>query len=117
MGKEYYKVFREEGKSLQSVHCNPPVIYSRRGWTSAPQDALNHGYGLLVFEDLDDACWFWSSRDAVIYSVKIEGIFPFLPPIRDFNRQYPWRTYRLTSSWPEGTVMVRSVKLLKEVKK
>ena len=127
---KHYKVIREYCDSLtnEDVKCsavaegNAQVIYKVGQWVKAPVTFSNCGYHLLVFTKLQAAQDFICGLDDyVIYEAHVRGIID-LPDEGCFDVTLISRyeipalqKTRLTFGWPDGSRMVRKVKLVKLV--
>lgn len=126
----YYKVVRplKSGALASAVARNRFLrrIYSTEKWTHAPKCAMKKGYGILVFVDRGTAESFRCEGLAQeIWEAEVDGKMT-LPPgrletsiVQRFQKALSlenllglnWRE----DSWPDGTAMFRSVKLIRRV--
>ena len=115
----YYKIIKKGGKKLQSLVASPPTNYKIGEWTVASEEADELGYGLLVFESVEQAKESICTRHVNLFTCEVRGIYPNLPPMKHWRADHPWREeWRFLHGrhfWPRGTVMVTAVKLLEEV--
>ena len=125
--KHYKVVLDFDGKYVSAVVFNRAVVtYSTETWAKAPAELAENGYHLLVFSSLGVAESFALSNRgcgqvARIFEVHVRGIVTLTETGR-FDRyrvsQYSIRECMKNSiwwPWPEGSVMARKVKLVREV--
>jgi len=116
---KYYKVLRRQWgtDNLVSAYAQgKAAVEYEVGKLSTPPEWLNNlGYGLTVFDTLEHAVAFTGSSLFFIFEVSVMGRIrePLLPYIRSENliigNMKPAGTY----TWPEGTLMVDGIILLK----
>ena len=117
---KYYKVINNKEGNLSSAvlpsYHEGFTKYSLEHWVGAPKKLVVAGYHLLVFNNQKAARWFvehFQSND-IIYRCKVRGIIQKLPPLRTTSGIGFFST-NMGGPWPEGTVMVKKVKLIHEV--
>jgi len=112
MKKYYYKVLDMPGMTSWLACGLAKVIYRQGEWVEAPRWLAVKGYHLLVFESLGSARRYVGRSMPCIYRCVVEGVITPLPQMLTLRilRQgvFDFAPY----NWPEGTVMVRRVKLL-----
>lgn len=127
---KHYKVIRTYCDRLtnESVNCSAvaeghaKVIYKVRQWVKAPVTFSNYGYHLLVFTKLQAAQDFICGLDDYeIYEAHVRGIIDlpnngcFDVVLLSCNGILALQDTRLKFAWPDGSRMVREVKLIKRV--
>ncbi len=113
---------RTEFGSVSLPTSHPGAVKYRRGeWSSAPQHCQERGYHLLVFDDLLLAKRFTEDQfpggTTVMFYCETQGIIKELPLMQGiFNYPFPgFHDMNNYFCWPKGTVMVKKVKLIREV--
>jgi len=114
-----YKVVKIRGSRLRSciiMGKTAGVTYIPGKEVHAPEWLAERGYHLCVFKRLDDAKNFrLGSNRQRIWLVDIKGVIRNLPPILNST----WIPFKDMSHaggrWPSGTIMAKSVTLIKEV--
>jgi len=118
--KKYYKVtidFDGRQCSCSTYGGKASVKYYEHSWSEPPTWLSEKGYGLFVFDNLKNARKFikyFSQPDFKLWQCEVEGKFSSLPV--PLSRSYLDCGYLLPvahAKFPEGTVMVKKVKLLK----
>jgi hypothetical protein len=94
------------------------VYYEVDEWVTAPTWLADNGYGIFVFNTLRDAMEF--SRcfyRPIIWECEIEGIYSELPlAIQADGLEHGWIAFTdPLFCFPEGTIMVEKVKLIRKV--
>jgi len=94
------------------------VYYIVDEWATAPEWLAKAGYGLFVFNTLRNAMEFAGCfYIPIIWECEIEGIYSELPPA--ISREGLCRGMSLLTDplfcFPEGTIMVEKVKLIRKV--
>lgn len=111
--KAYKVVLPENGKLRSCIMRRRNAIrtYVPGKETYTPKWLANRGYYLCVFRTLVQARHFAIDGER-IWLASVRGILRKLPPM--LCMQYvPFQQTK--DSWPEGTIMVKSVKLIEEV--
>ncbi len=121
--KKYYKVtidFDGRQDSCSAYGGKANVRYSRYSWSEPPAWLSEKGYGLFVFDNLKHAKKFYknlSCPDLRIWQCEIEDRFASLPlPLYRSYLDCGYISPAPYAKFPEGTIMVGKVKLIKQVK-
>ena len=123
----YKVVLLYEGSGLYSVNILDRLVvrYEIGEWTEAPPHARKMGYHLLAFRTLSEACAFRDFFGSSCPIYECEGLYPVepLPPslkgeeLRRLMKGevFEPKTKTKEGSWPEGTVMFKKIKLVRQV--
>jgi hypothetical protein len=106
---KYYKLVTADLRSW--VDSPGSIQYIKGQFVKAPQQYLEKGYGLCVFNSLIQAKR-QTNLGNRIFECKVRGVFKELPPRLHFHDFTP---YTENFEWFEGTRMCSEVKLTKEV--
>lgn len=117
-------VSEDEGRYWSCRARASQVEYSTEKWSVAPEAADKLGYGLLVFDTIENAITFslatGGSSDR-FFECEVRGIIAN-PPRLVATAPFPWsprfdpESPDSRSRWtPKGTIMVTAVKLLWEI--
>lgn len=111
------------GYSSFWVQGYPELTYIEGQWTEAKKELVDLGYGITVFDTLDNANLFcWKNTTSIIYEVEAKGEIKRkggrkmilsvydLEDFKHFDVGYG-RAY----TWPTGTEMYKKIKLLRKV--
>ena len=126
---KHYKVVTHDLKSVQNFGNVAGVQYIKDDWAHAHDWLQARGYGLMVFNSRKAVTDFFKHTSARLFECHVRKIKHKLPmrglscywtdsylPITD---KATWVTALIArgilTSWPKGTVMVKSVKLTREV--
>lgn len=119
---KYYKVVRKIGDHLTSAIARScAVVYYTVGeWHNAPNWLASEGYGLFVFAHFYHARLFKNTcffhNDLHIYECEVYGVFDSLPVYMSVGVISNGTVCPMKyASFPRGTIMVKSVKLIEEV--
>ena len=117
---KYYKVVCKRGGVLRSAVVKGKksgVTYKKGEWVHAPEWLNKKGYGLLVFDDKERAIDFASKRDeySEVWECEIGELFTTIPKTAFLNYLLKGKLSPYSYDWPDGTQMVRHVKLYKRV--
>ena len=114
----YYKVCARESTGLVSmvVRGRAKVSYGI-GQVSTPPPWLEaQGYGLLVFSTLEQARhWAKTWGECRVFECEVGEVMPLPPCCSTFVASFRGRLAPIRDPWLEGSVMVSSVTLTKEV--
>lgn len=131
-----YKVVMDtlKGYYVSSVVCNKAqVIYRVGEWAEAPEWLKQYGYHLTAFNEYYFAHAFhdraisvnteYNNKVFMVFEAEAKGVLTELPPraniaeLDDYNRlAVPYHTHcEDYEKWPRGTIMVKQIKLVKEV--
>lgn len=114
-----YKVIEKRRDKLRScivIGKNAAVTYIPKKAVYAPEWLAKKGYHLCVFRKLDNAKRFAGRRSHKIWLANIRGIILHLPRPLDTSFLTTKNIVGAGGSWPVGTIMAKSVTLIKEVK-
>lgn len=116
----YYKVTNSKLESVWARGTDLGIQYKLNEFVYADPDVYKLGYGLCVFNDLTKAQNF-ACEDDRIFECEIEDVVHGLLPVRLFvmdvcKQNVVNFTQPEILHWLSGTVLVRGVKLTKELK-
>ena len=139
---KYYKALSEvNGRFLScSVENKAEVSYIIDTWVRAPSWLACRGYHLFVYDDLENARWVVNNNIRLpkkaeqimhgapisgdkaisylrIYECEVQGVCSRLPQPLGLAKLGEGEIELSDTAFPGGTVMVKGVKLLREVKK
>jgi hypothetical protein len=116
----YYKIVQVSRGILRysyafDIEDMPCVMYKPDYWTIASEESLHEGYGLFVFDSYEAAVQ-CMQLGMELWEADVEGAHKGpLPPFLDVVALA--EGYRVVNrnsdTWPQGTIMVRAVKLVK----
>ena len=120
------KVVRRIGKaefgSIALPTSHPGAVkYEVGKWSLAPQHRQEKGYHLLVFDDLLLANRFVEDQfpegSSVVFYCEVREIIKELPLMQGIFSYPSLGFHDMTAyfTWPKGTIMVKKVKLVKEI--
>jgi hypothetical protein len=120
MKRKYYKVVLDMGDDLLScwVDGKAQVEYKINKWVSAPNWLTDKGYHLCVFKSLKVAKIYLLVviPRCCIFECEVKGIKTKLPIMLGVDNLMNGEFYPICNKWPQGTVMAKQVKLIREVK-
>lgn len=126
------KVYQNEIYSFNAFFSRSPVqdiclkLYKINEWTHADKELIELGYGLFVFNTLENALKYrnvyqWSGNTAV-FSAEIEeedimNSSIYINVWRDINtiEEFKEKLSNFDTRPPEGTIIVKKCKLIKEI--
>lgn len=114
-----FKLVKVKKGSLVSIRAygSAQVTYKRDTWSKAPKWLQDKGYHLLAFNSLEIALAIQKKFEpqSQLWECSWVGSIIILP---EKLGQYGLsiKNIKPCGSWPKGTIMVRSLKLLKKVK-
>lgn len=122
----YYKVLSYKNGNLYSCIAggNAQIQYKKDEFVQAPEWLQKINYHLLVFDSKLTAIDFMRNNPGgktVLYTCEIKNIIKNLPLCFSFpgllNKLTNFTTFNYPNliNWPNGTIMVKEVKLIKEV--
>jgi len=118
-GGKYYKVVSEVNGSLGSavMKDKAKVEYILGAWVSAPPWLACKEYHLFVYDKLIGAECLATNTGHYIYNCEVRGVYRKLPQCLE-STSLSRGEFEVSAfeQFPLWTVMVREVKLLKEVK-
>ena len=119
--KRYYKITTEiAGEQVSYFVYGAPaeVKYPIGEWAKAPKWLAKRGYGLFVFDGLKNAREFSKlCASPRLWKCEVDGIFDRLPLSISSLGLNSGRVIKLRAkNYPKGTVMVKKVKLIRQVK-
>ena len=117
-----YKVVLPYRNSLVSdlARGKARVRYPPGRWVKAPFWLRRKGYHLTAFRDLESALWWIKSTchfDEEIWEAEAKGIIIQLPPILHIYMLSKGIILKVSDNWPEGTIMVKKLRLVKKIGK
>jgi len=122
MKKKFYKVTTEIKGIQHSCLFEGGIFgvqYSTEKWAKAPEWLAKKGYHLFAFDSLENAKKYIpevSGMRQKIWECEIKKRFKKLPPYLDLVEAARGRMIPAEDiTFPEGTVMVREVKLIRKV--
>jgi len=118
-----YKIFRKKGRRLYSlIGGKAEVEYSLEKWNQPPKWLAKRGYFLIVFDTLSSAIKFLNQHFRTVFTlikvweVETRGELSFLPPLLSQPDLQEGKIKRgIANSFPEGSLMAKEVKLLREI--
>jgi len=115
--KRYYKITTEiAGEQVSYFVYGTPaeVKYPVGEWAEAPKWLAKKKYGLFVFDGLKNAREFSKlCASPCLWRCEVDGIFDRLPLSLSMHGLNAGKVIKL---YPKGTVMVKRVKLIRQVK-
>jgi len=119
--KKYYKVVAKAlDGSLTSAFSSGKagVCYKKGEWVGAPPWLARKGYHLFIYDKLRGAECLATNTVHYIYECEVRGVYRKLPQgLESTSLSRGEFEVSAFEQFPLGTVMVREVKLLREVKK
>lgn len=131
MSKEiYYKIVTPELRSISWEKVSIfSIQYKEKEFVNAPNELFELGYGLTVFKDMKSLKNFIKNTPIFrlmyrIYSCETRDEIPipkqggirFSPSSYSQFKKFITEYEDVVLNWPEGTLMARSVKLLKKLR-
>lgn len=119
--KRYYKITTEiAGEQVSYFVYGTPaeVKYPVGEWAEAPKWLAKKKYGLFVFDGLKNAREFSKlCASPCLWRCEVDGIFDRLPLSVSMHGLNAGKVIKLRAkNYPKGTVMVKRVKLIRQVK-
>ena len=122
----YYKIVLPDLTSY-SVRNNLKVQYRLNEFVEADSELFKLGYGLAVFADLQTAKYYFTYNsfygDCLLFECEVEEVVENLPKacyVELLTKQAILEnseTSSYTAIWPNSTVLVKAVKLTKQLTK
>jgi hypothetical protein len=116
--KIYYKITNYELGSWITEN-KAYVQYKVWEFVTAPDWLASQGYHLLVFDNIKDAKHNFCHLNDILWKCEVKDIQEGLPAchyVHEINNGFLSKSNTKTIMWPAGTIMVKAVKLIKEIK-
>lgn len=114
--KKYYKVL-SGGEKSPMAEGQAAVQYTTNGFVSAPEWLAKKGYHLLVYDNLEEARKWRRDSYTSIWEVEVKNVIENPVP-RASLLQLKLGVivpHRPAVAWPQGTIMVEEVKLIRQI--